>query len=103
MINWKILKAEDYWLEMVGNKNGCVIYENGSKIGRPMWTIHVVAKWDGCVDYRQYSNGYEYDHKCGDDCQCCEDYIHICDVDNFIDVLKSIKEQAVKNYGEWPR
>lgn len=85
--------TKDYWLELEGHEEGAGVINSGKL--EPIWNIHVVCKWDGCVDYRSYSNGYGWDHECDDDCQCCEDYIHICDMDDFIDQMKQIKMQAV--------
>lgn len=86
-------KTQDHWLELQGTDVGFV-FENEDKKGKTIWNYKVVCKWDGCVDFRQYSNGYSWDHECNDECQCLEEYIHICDVDDFMKVLEEIKKQG---------
>jgi len=95
---WKTVKAEEYWLEIAAAVEGTGVLEDG-KIA-PIWDKRVVCKWDGCVDYRQFANGYSYDHKCGEDCNCCEVYIHICDLEEHIEVLKEVLAKARAHYGE---
>lgn len=97
--------TKDHWLELEGTSGG---YAYKGKERVPIWDIHVVCKWDGCIDYRSYSNGYDWKHECSEDCPCCEDYIHICDIDAFADGLRKIKKIAIEFYkgkqGEeyWP-
>lgn len=96
-MKFRIIKenTQDYWLELEGTSGGFII--DGKK-RMPIWDIHVVCKWDGCIDYYSYANGYDWGHKCEEDCQCCEDYIHICSIDDFIEKLTKIKQIAVKFY-----
>ena len=86
--------TKDHWLEIEGWEEGCGILKKDGTL-EPIMDTHIVCKWDGCTDYRTYANGYSWDHKCDDNCQCCEYYIHICDIDDFIDELKKTKEIAV--------
>lgn len=54
--------------------------------------FHVYAKWDGCCDIRRYYNGYTYED---DDVPDGEvDYIHICDLREFINFLTEIADRA---------
>lgn len=94
-------KTKDYWLELKGDDGSRIIEGNKQT---PIYPIHAVAKWDGCVIYRDFANGYGYDHKHDDSCEagigCCEQVIHICDIDEMIETLQGIKEQAIKHFGK---
>lgn len=54
--------------------------------------LHVYAKWDGCCDIRRYYNGYTYEDKDVPDDDV--DYIHICDLREFIRILTEIADKA---------
>ena len=55
------------------------------------------VKWDGCVKYSRFFNGPGPNSKDADD-------IHICDIDEEIEWLKSLKEAALAHFGkDWPR
>ena len=90
--------TQDHWLELEGQDEGCGTCVDGKLI--PIWNVHVICKWDGCTIYNDYSNGYGWDHKHDAECErgagCCEQSIHICDVDNFIEELKTIKQMGVE-------
>lgn len=58
------------------------------------WLLAIV-KFDGCVDLYKYYN-VPYDEG-GKDCN----YIHICDIDEFIEELKEINKTALKKFGEF--
>ena len=59
--------------------------------------FHASVKWDGCVDFRQYFNFPRGDSKSH------ENYIHICDLDGFIERLTALRDLASKKWsGEWP-
>ncbi len=88
--------TEDHWLEIEGT-DGATVLKDGKDI--PIWNMRIVCKWDGCVLYHEYSNGYGWDHKCDDDCQvrgCVEQSIHICDIDDMIDTLQKAKKMAIE-------
>lgn len=54
--------------------------------------IHVYAKWDGCCNIYRYYNGYTYrDENVPED---EVDYIHICDLREFIKFLTDIADKA---------
>ena len=56
----------------------------------------VYMKWDGCLDYRKYSNGATvYDENVRND---DVDYIHICDINDMIERLQEIKKIAKENF-----
>lgn len=44
------------------------------------------AKWDGCIHLFKYDNGFQTENP--DDI----DYLHICDLDSFIDRLQALKK-----------
>lgn len=51
-------------------------------------------RWDGCVNLDCFRNiPFHADPK-RESHQCCDDYIHICDVDDLIARLQSLKEMA---------
>jgi len=60
------------------------------------------VKWDGCIHfYRAYNNPFNHDVKKID-----TDYIHICNLDEYIEILTKLRETAKEyfaNHGrEWP-
>lgn len=60
------------------------------------------VKWDGCVHFRRAYN-LPYPHPEGDD-DAFEDYIHICDLDEFIARLQALKQKAIEHFGgDWPQ
>ena len=52
----------------------------------------VSAKWDGCCDIRRYYSGYTYEDKHIPEGEV--DYIHICDLREFINFLTEIADRA---------
>lgn len=57
-------------------------------------------KWDGCIDYRQYSNGFSpNDPESIEKAENC-DYIHICDIDQMILKLQEIKKVAEQHFSK---
>jgi hypothetical protein len=60
-------------------------------------------KWDGCIDLDTYANT-PLTHRKPDEEDACDCYIHICDVDDFIGRLQSLKALALAHFdGLWPR
>lgn len=57
-------------------------------------------KWDGCIEFRKYWNGYipddEYSKEKEENC----DYIHICDIDEMILKLQELKRIAKEYFSE---
>lgn len=53
--------------------------------------FHVYAKWDGCCDITRYYNGNTYETG---DSEGDNDYIHICDLREFIRFLTDIADEA---------
>ena len=96
-MKWKTIKEKttEFWLELKGDDGSRNIY---GKKETPIYPYHAICKFDGCVDLRTYANGYSYDHECKDGCQCCEDYIHICDLDQFIKDLQDLSKKAKEFY-----
>ncbi len=61
--------------------------------------FHVSAKWDGCCHIRRYYNGYTYKDE-GEEVDV--DYIHICELREFIQFLTEIADKCeAKNGFEW--
>jgi len=53
-------------------------------------TIDVMIKFDGCVHFNQFWNGDNANTENSENC----DYIHICKVDEMIELLQEIKLKA---------
>lgn len=53
-------------------------------------------KWDGCIDLRRYWNGDTADNNSEDNV----DYIHICEVKEFIKELQSVVDIAEQNFSK---
>jgi hypothetical protein len=62
------------------------------------WSAYV--KWDGCIGLSRYFNDPMDDKKRNDD---DIDSIHICDIDETIRRLQSLKAKALEHFGDWPR
>jgi hypothetical protein len=55
----------------------------------------VTLKWDGCVDYQMGSNGIKpSEDPSGENTT----YIHICDIDEFIEKLQALKAFGKKHF-----
>ena len=53
------------------------------------------TSFDGCVHIERYTNGTISEDN--------RDYIHICDLDKFIQELQEVKDKALKHFGSnWP-
>ena len=53
--------------------------------------FHVYARWDGCCNIRRYYNGDTYKDE-GESVD--SDYIHICDIREFIEFLTEIADKC---------
>ena len=67
-----------------------------------------MVKWDGCIHFYQAGN-VPFDATFGQsegprDESACDDYIHICDLDDFIARLAALRDAARAHFGEkeWP-
>jgi len=70
------------------------------------------VRWDGCFNLHQAGNvpfSDEYGHSWGTcwngkerDPVACDDYIHICDLDDYIKRLQTLRDEAVKYFIHWP-
>lgn len=74
---WVPHGEREWWYEWTGPKEPGVTYP-------PLFTFHLGTS--DCVNLYAYSNGEHPDDKNAD-----PDYIHICDVDDFIGLLETIK------------
>lgn len=82
---WKIdaAKTQDHWLEVVDPEG--------------WWKASV--KWDGCIHFTRYFNiPYEDGQDRTKDEQATEDYIHICDLDDYIRRLQALRFMADKHF-----
>src|SRR2546427_5769744 len=98
-MKWEVIKdkSKEHWLELRGT-DGSWGQKIGSKKKETIWNYYAQVKWDGCIHLNIYSNGYSYDHECKEDCQCCKEYVHICDIGSFISTLLDLKEIATAYY-----
>ena len=80
MNHWKILedKSSDSWLE----------------VQDPEGWYSAVVRFDGCIHLNRHHN-YPLSER-------DNDYIHICDIDDMIERLESLKKLALDYYVEWP-
>lgn len=84
---WEVVrdKTENHWLE----------------IKDPEGWHYAVVKWDGCIHFNRYYNTpKDEQEKDSED----NDYLHICSVDDMINRLQALKEEAIKHFGNnWER
>lgn len=73
----KVIKQEEYYFDCINDEYG---------------DFHVHAKWDGCCDINRYYNGYTYKDNNNPDADV--DYIHICNLREFINFLTEIADKA---------
>ena len=75
----------DAWIDLIYQH-----YKDGSH-----W-VHAAVKFDGCIHYRKsYNNPLPNDEE-------EQDYLHICDIDEMIKLLTSLKAAAIKHFGvDW--
>lgn len=62
--------------------------------------LRIHAKWDGCCDINIYSNGTTPDDKITAENIDDVDYIHICEMQEFIDELQQLIDLAKENFDE---
>jgi hypothetical protein len=85
-------KAEEHWLDVISDDID----------GSPWYQASI--KWDGCVDLNiagnlpfSSENGFANQaRKEG----ACDNYVHICDLNNLIGRLTSLRDTAKKHFGD---
>lgn len=91
-------KSKDHWLE---------VHEPDQKpLGGHWW--NAVVKWDGCIHLHHAGNvPFRDDFGYADgtrDKGACDDYFHICELDDLIARLQALKAAALEHFGpDWPR
>lgn len=60
----------------------------------------VSFKWDGCINYHKYENGYTVDDEYSEDRNKTSQYIHICDINDMIEKLQEIKKIAEEHFSK---
>ena len=56
-------------------------------------SYEVTFKWDGCIDFWKYCNGFTPEDKMTEEeYENSVDYIHICDIDEMITRLTELKK-----------
>ncbi len=98
MNNWKDKPngtKESHWIDL--------IYQDGHEEDDNHWMAASV-KWDGCIHLSTAGNVpfcKEYGDANGKrDEAACDDYIHICNIDDYIKKLLQLKDAAVKHFGD---
>lgn len=68
----------------------------------PSWRASL--RFDGCVHLNRYFNGFDPDSKTGPSSKDNDtDYMHICDLDELIELLQQLKSEALEHFGkDWP-
>lgn len=97
--HWRVRPGSSTaYLHLEGCDGSEVLEPDGS--WRPLYSYHASVKFDGCVEYNEYANGYEWGHQCsGEDCECCLEVLHICDIDAMIARLQALKDAAREHFG----
>jgi hypothetical protein len=92
---------EESWIDLIWIDN---IKDNDLSY----WWAECSVKWDGCIHFSTagnipFSEGLDSNSKKREETSACDDYIHICDIDNMIDKLVKLKEFAMKHFTneEW--
>jgi hypothetical protein len=78
------------------------------EVADPDGWYEAVVKWDGCIHFHHAGNvpfRDDFGHSTtARDKHACDDYIHLCDLDDMIARLQALREVAVGYFGEtWPR
>lgn len=88
-------KTEKHWLDVISDD-----IEDGENYH--WW--HAAIKWDGCIHLNHAGNvPYSKEHGFVNqqrDLEACDDYIHICDLNDYIERLIALREFAKKHFGE---
>ena len=67
------------------------------------WSNECSVKWDGCIHYIQAGNipfekGLDSNSNKREEKGACDDYIHICDIDDMINKLIELKKVAMIHF-----
>ena len=63
--------------------------------------LKLYFKWDGCVNIHKRHNGYtNEDHMSAEELEENEDYMHVCDLKEFVDQLQEVLAIAKDMLGE---
>jgi len=88
-------------LKLVSGHEGCLQLSNEAK------DRTFAIRFDGCIHIDDYCNETTYDtFDTFDSVTNLEfhDYLHICDLDEFIEQLIEVKHRAKEHFGEnWPK
>ena len=85
-------KTNDHWLELLD----CELADLDKN---SVWS-RAEIRLDGCIHYHEYGNlPYLLDPERKDE-GCCDDYIHICNIDDHIKRLQDLRDIAREHFGE---
>jgi len=81
MDGWKVIPKDPHqaWLQLE-------LWNGDNGADAPSYSVGI--KFDGCVHVTRYYNGERKD----------SDYMHICDLDEFIELLQDIKKKRTEHF-----
>lgn len=90
-------EEEPHWTQLPDTKEHWL-----SLLGTHGWYT-AIAKWDGCIHLNKAGNvHFDTEGKIPVE-QDDSEYMHICDLDDFIERLQSLRDEAKKHFGAaWP-
>lgn len=84
---------EEHWIDLIWVDNNDLT----------CWWNECSVKWDGCIHYSKAGNipfelGLDSNSKNREEAGACDDYIHICDIDDLINKLLELKKVAQAHF-----
>lgn len=79
--------------------------EHVAEFRDPEGWFKATVRADGCIDLWHYHN-VPLQSRTNDEANEnmeLEDYLHLCDLDDLIARLQSLKARAAEHFGEWPQ
>lgn len=95
----------DEWIldEEENHKNSVFFNFMNKEIGLNSCYMRAAVKWDGCIQINRIDNGTFGDPSDDEDDVT---YIHVCDIDEFIEQLKQLKQKTIEHFAKqnrkWP-
>jgi hypothetical protein len=89
-----------YWEVVKTNKTSDGTTVSINVVDKEYRNASVWFKWDGCVDYHKFENGFTVDDKPSKEKSETSQYIHICELDEMIERLQEIKKIAEQYFNK---
>lgn len=91
------LPLEEWIDDPKGFKNECGIVLMYQSYKDDTHWLNAYIRNDGCIHFRKaYNSPFPKDDE-------DQDYIHICDIDEYVKILLALKEKAIEHFGnDWP-